>query len=130
MEVKFVVEMDIPNEKLAYLKFGKVKIGEEKDGKEIFTLRNAAGLTIDDLIQTRIETALAPLCGAAILIYKPEEGKGAIDRYKNCPACGHPWPMHFNTISQGKLLHPAQPTPCSACTTQKGCMEAFDKKPT
>jgi hypothetical protein len=107
MELKYVVEIEIPEEKLAQLK------------------TNPVGLTIDDLVTTKIESALGPLCNGALLVYKSEEGKQAIDRYKICPVCNHPWPMHFNTIdSEGKLLHPPKPAPCSVCAPENRCMES------
>jgi len=123
MEIKYTVEMEIPQEVLDTLK------------------ANTAGLTIDDLIQTKIESALVPRPCSAVLVYRAEEGKKAIDLFKVCPVCAHPWALHFNQIenkqvgmsdggigTRGVLTIPT-PTNCSECASQKqSCGEALKYK--
>jgi len=123
MEIKYTVEMDVRQEVL------------EKLGL------NPAGLTLDDLVQTKIESALFTLCQKAILVYRAEEGKKPIDLFHTCPVCGHDWVLHFSQIenkqvsmsdgsimARGVLVAPI-PTNCSECTSQKqSCGEALKYK--
>lgn len=129
MELKYTVEIEVPDEKLKQLK----------------------GLTIDALVSSRIETALFPVCGAAILVYPAEKGKSPIDLFQKCPACGHPWGKHFDqvvsevvripdgkslvgkeeglaTVVKGTLTDPV-PTTCGECVALgKSCEEALKYK--
>lgn len=123
MEIKYIVEMDVPQNKLDQLK------------------ANPAGLTIDDLVRMNIESALFQVCGKAILVYREEEGKKAIDLFQICPVCAHPWTHHFEMLkkeparmSDGSMaarevLTAPTPTNCSECASQKqSCGEALKYK--
>ena len=122
--IKYTVEMEVPDSIVAALK------------------ANPAGVTIDDVVQTRIENALLPIFkGGSIKVYG-SEGKKAIDIYKDCPECGHPWAKHFEqtkkvevSMSDGtpgtrEVLSDPVPTYCSECAEMlpKGnfsCREAL-----
>lgn len=118
-----MVEIDVPEAVLEKLKL------------------NPAGLTIDDLVQVKIETALFTVCQKAILVYRAEEGKKPIDLFQVCPVCAHPWALHFNQIenrqvsmsdgsitARGVLTAPV-PANCSECASQKqSCGEAMKYK--
>ena len=123
MEIKYTVEMDVPQEFLDNLK------------------ANPAGLTIDDLVQMKIETALVPKPCSVVLVYRADEGKKAIDLFRICPVCAHPWVLHFDMLkkeparmSDGsmaprEILADPTPTNCSECASQKqSCGEALKVK--
>ena len=77
VQLKYTVEIEIPDEVMANLN---------------------AGLNIDELVRLRIEPALFPLCKGNILVYRSEEGKKPIDLFKVCPVCEHPWAFHFEQV--------------------------------
>ena len=126
--LKYTVEMEVPDEILEALK------------------NNPAGITIDDVIQTRLENALLPIFkGGSIKVYG-SEGKKAIDIYKDCPECGHPWAKHFDqtkkvqvgvsdgTVGTCEVLSDPVPIYCSECAEMlpKGnfsCREALKYGP-
>lgn len=136
MELKYTVEMEVSEELIS--NFSNPE-------------RNPAGLKIDDLIQTKIETALFPICKGAILVYRAEAGKRPIDLFQKCPVCDHSWGKHFDqiasqvvsmpdgkslvgkeeglvTVVKGTLTEPV-PTYCSQCQDEaKSCAEALKYK--
>jgi hypothetical protein len=117
MEIKYILELEIPDDVMKTLA--------------------AAQLKLDDLLQTKIETALGPVLKGkgAVIIYKAEEGKKKIDLYKVCPVCNHPWPHHFTqvalstapmsdgTVGAKQVL--ADPTPVKCSAKDCECMEAL-----
>ena len=122
MELKYMVEMVVPDEKLNQLN------------------QNPAGLKIDNLVETRVTSALFPLCGSDILVYRADEGKKPMDLYKLCPACGHPWAFHFEQVKQtqvqmsdgsagvrGVIGEPV-PIPCGVCDATTPCHESLKFK--
>jgi hypothetical protein len=75
----------------------------------------AARLSLDDLVETTLKTALASLTkGGAFIVYRADQGKALIDLHKSCPACGHPWPLHFKLVDEeGKKLFEPKPDKCT-----------------
>ena len=116
VQLKYTVEIEIPDEVMANLN---------------------AGLNIDELVRLRIEPALFPLCKGNILVYRSEEGKKPIDLFKVCPVCEHPWAFHFEQVKnvtvnmsdgtagvRGVLADPV-PIPCGVCEGTARCQESL-----
>jgi hypothetical protein len=105
-EVKYTVELEVADEII----------------KNLTTAR----LSLDDLVQTKIETALFPLTKGAILVYRAEGSREPINKFQECPTCHHTWAFHFQmTDPEGKKLLKPEPSRCGQCPPEKPCEEAL-----